>query len=93
MALLKFRAKHGHTVLIPGAQIPGQRPVAVGQECDDLGNLKLSTKHFECDEFSVVGMRLKKLAARDGSLDAVDEYTARACGLPVPEPAKKEASK
>lgn len=88
MTTLRFKARGGHRVPVPGTGIPGQFPRYVGLEYDhDKGDYV--AKPFECDADSQAGMRLAKLATRDGSIEPADAATARACGIAFSQPSKK----
>jgi hypothetical protein len=81
MAKLRFWAKPGHTIPVPGAQMPGMHPVFVGQMRNELGEYVPADKPYECDERSPEAMRLLKLMNRESPLSPADAFTAQACGV------------
>ena len=92
MAKLRFWAKPGHTVPMPGAQIPGLHPVFIGQMRNEAGEYVPAEKPYECEENSPEAMRMLKIMAREAPLVPADEHTAQVCGVEFVQ-AKKGSNK
>jgi hypothetical protein len=80
MTTLRFKARDGHLVPVPGSGTPGQMPRYVGLQYDhDAGEYKPAI--YQCEANSPEGFRLMKLIMRDKSIEAADAETAAACGI------------
>ena len=87
MATLRFKAKDGHLVRVPGS--PGSGiPQYVGKTWDHENKTHVdSDKPFECDADSRVGQALVSQVVRWDSLIPDDDDTAARCGKLKEEPA------
>ena len=88
MAKLRFKAKEGHLVRVPGSSAVGF-PRYVGIKINPETKEKTECV-FECDSNSSIGQSLVAQVMRDDNLVCVDEETAALCGkqAPVTQPTK-----
>lgn len=84
MATLRFKAKAGHLVRVPGSSNQGY-PRYVGKKFNPETKEETDVA-FECDSNSAVGQRLISEVIRFDSLECADDETKAICGkLPPPE--------
>lgn len=85
MATLRFKAKDGHLVRVPGSSTSGF-PRYVGKKFNpETKELTDSEKPFECDSGSPEGQRLISEVVRFDSLECADDATKAICGKLPPK--------